>query len=65
MSGELASTVGIGPAPGFLSSASTRLTGPGHNSVLVADDRYLTAFHAWNGQRTARQMYIGTVTFEE
>lgn len=49
----------------FLDSTSSGLVGPGHNSVLELDaGRYLTAFHAWNGQRSARQMYIAPVVFE-
>lgn len=43
----------------LLNSKKTGLIGPGHNSVLHAGDRKdFIAFHAWNVQRTARQMHI-------
>jgi beta-xylosidase len=50
-------------SPGFLSSEVTGLAGPGHNSLLSVDGSYLTAFHAWNQERTARQMYVASVAF--
>ncbi|WP_210415883.1 glycoside hydrolase family 43 protein [Humibacter ginsenosidimutans] len=48
----------------FMSSSSTRLAGPGHNSVMHGERTILTAFHAWNSERTARQMYIAPVLFD-
>ncbi|HEX3679140.1 MAG TPA: glycoside hydrolase family 43 protein [Galbitalea sp.] len=42
-----------------LSSAITGLVGPGHNSVVQRPtDSDLIAYHAWNRDRTRRQMYI-------
>ncbi|WP_022901129.1 glycoside hydrolase family 43 protein [Humibacter albus] len=52
-----------GTTPAFLSSRSTGLVGPGHNSMVRAGDRWVTAFHAWNAERTARQMYVAEVRF--
>ena len=45
--------------PAVLATVPGRLIGPGHNSVVVGPegaDRLV--FHAWNGARTARQMYV-------
>jgi arabinan endo-1,5-alpha-L-arabinosidase len=42
-----------------LSSDITGLIGPGHNSVLPSTtDGDLIAYHAWNRDRTRRQMYV-------
>jgi GH43 family beta-xylosidase len=49
----------VAPKADLLSSALTGLAGPGHNSVLLrAGDPDLIAYHAWNREHTARQMYI-------
>lgn len=43
----------------LLSSTSTALNGPGHNSVLGLDDgSEIIAFHAWDRERTKRQMFV-------
>ena len=42
-----------------LSSAITGLIGPGHNSLARhLDGSDLIAYHAWNEERTRRQMYV-------
>jgi arabinan endo-1,5-alpha-L-arabinosidase len=49
-----------------LSSALTGLIGPGHNSVLLRPGRAdLIAYHAWNVERTRRQMYIDCLIWRD
>jgi arabinan endo-1,5-alpha-L-arabinosidase len=51
-----------GDAPLLLSRALTGQAGPGHNSLLeLADGTWVTAYHAWNAEGTARQMHIAPV----
>jgi beta-xylosidase len=43
----------------ILSTASSSLVGPGHNSVVLGpDDRYYLAYHAWDSAMTGRRMYL-------
>jgi GH43 family beta-xylosidase len=50
--------------PDVLSTALTGLLGPGHNSVLQrANESDLIAYHAWNHERTARQMYVDELSW--
>jgi GH43 family beta-xylosidase len=49
----------------LLSTARTGLVGPGHNSVLRTEDGDILAFHAWNRDRTARQMHIRRLAWDE
>lgn len=45
-----------------LSTAITGLPGPGHNSILSRNGSdNLIAYHAWNSDRSARQMYVDRV----
>jgi beta-xylosidase len=45
--------------PDVLSTAITGLDGPGHNSILHRHhDADVIAYHAWNREGTARQMYL-------
>ena len=53
-------------AADILSTALTGLTGPGHNSVLQRPDSSdLIAYHAWNPERTLRQMYIDRIDWDD
>lgn len=53
-------------APDVLSTALTGLLGPGHNSVLQRPGSSdLIAFHAWNTERTARQMYVSELRWPD
>lgn len=55
---------GLGPT--VLNSASTGLSGPGHNSVLAgANGHYLVAYHAWDSSHSRRQTYIDPLEWEE
>jgi arabinan endo-1,5-alpha-L-arabinosidase len=48
-----------------LSSDLTGLIGPGHNSVMVRPrSTDLICFHAWNVERTRRQMYIDNLSWQ-
>lgn len=50
-------------APPLLESGSS-LIGPGHNSLFIGpdgDDRI--AFHAWNADRSERQMHVASIDF--
>ena len=50
-------------SPAILETGPT-LIGPGHNSLVVAPDGTdRIAFHAWNTERTLRQMHLAPVTF--
>jgi arabinan endo-1,5-alpha-L-arabinosidase len=54
------------PAADVLSSRITGLVGPGHNSILPGDDDPdFIAYHAWNSERTRRQMYIDRLTWAD
>jgi arabinan endo-1,5-alpha-L-arabinosidase len=47
------------PTADVLSSEITGLIGPGHNSILPRESELdLIAYHAWNDERTRRQMYV-------
>lgn len=53
---------GAGPTPKFLSSQSTGLIGPGHNSFFLGPEGVLhCALHAWDERRTKRQMIVAPV----
>jgi beta-xylosidase len=47
-----------------LSTAITGLPGPGHNSILsVPGGDDIIVYHAWSGDRTARQMYLDRLSW--
>lgn len=50
-------------SPALLATGPT-LIGPGHNSLVVAPDGTdRIAFHAWNADRSRRQMHLATIAF--
>lgn len=50
-------------APAILESGDS-LIGPGHNSLVTGPDgRDRIAFHAWDADRTARQMHVASIDF--
>ncbi|MCU1569374.1 MAG: glycoside hydrolase [Naasia sp.] len=52
----------VGTPP--LLASGPGLVGPGHNSLVVAPDGSdAIVFHAWNADRTARQMWVGPIRF--
>lgn len=55
------------PAPASarpLLQSGASLIGPGHNSLVTGPDgRDRIAFHAWNADRSARQMHIAPIDF--
>jgi arabinan endo-1,5-alpha-L-arabinosidase len=48
-----------------LSSVLTGLVGPGHNSVLRSDRGDLIGYHAWDANRTRRQMYLDRLAWSD
>lgn len=54
----------VGEPARLLDSASTRLIGPGHSSLLPVADGMLMPFHAWNDSRTERQLHLGRLEWD-
>ncbi len=51
-------------SPRLLHTETDRLIGPGHQSIFTTPEgQEIVAFHAWNREQTARQMYLSPLVW--